>query len=377
MFVDSPALPLLRFLLEANGADPAQKFHEGDNLHEYNRCMWELRDGKVPSSQTKTLAMAGMHYPTTILTNFRDPPVRIPAEVDAEMSAGRGAAAATPVEEPVQVTQYLHQSLGLKDISQGQTEGAPAPSHAYVLPYYDTNIGHWMKQYGSMNLMQSYEMQSLLRPGDVVVDAGANLGCYTMGFAEKVGLRGAVLSFEPFRWMFQLLTANVALNGLQNVWTIPAGLSDVTRVTESQPPQLRFFSSPGGVKIHNQTEGLKEQDVYQLYDMDMPKEKVTELRLDDLLFPQQPFVGWPVPEVNDVRLIKIDVEGMEKEVIRGAQQVVMNYRPIIWTENVDYFQSENTAFLELVDSMGYSCAKAQNAPNDLICTDRFGRGHQI
>ena len=38
-----------------------------------------------------------------------------------------------------------------------------------------------------MNPLQSYEMQSLLQPGDVVIDAGANLGGYTVPFAERVG----------------------------------------------------------------------------------------------------------------------------------------------------------------------------------------------
>ena len=43
-------------------------------------------------------------------------------------------------------------------------------------------------QMGTMNTMQNYQMQLVLRPGDVVVDAGANLGCYTIPFAERVGL---------------------------------------------------------------------------------------------------------------------------------------------------------------------------------------------
>ena len=60
--------------------------------------------------------------------------------------------------------------------------------HAFVLPFYDTNIGHWMKQHGSMNPLQSYEMQSILQPGDTVIDVRANLGCYTLPFAERVGL---------------------------------------------------------------------------------------------------------------------------------------------------------------------------------------------
>merc|ERR1712048_21255 len=86
-----------------------------------------------------------------------------------------------------------------------------------------------------------------------------------------------------------------------------------------------------------------------------------------------------VPDVADVRLIKIDVEGMEKEVIAGARLVVQRFKPIIWTENVAYFSSngQDTSFLQLMDDLEYTCAQAQNAPNDVVCTDRQGRGHQI
>jgi FkbM family methyltransferase len=334
--------------------------------------MWELR-----GPRTKTHAMAGVHYPTFLMTNFRHPPVRIPPEVEREMQAGRRMDPVAPLDrtaQRIQVTEHLHQSLGLRNLDP-QVDG-PSP-HAYVLPYYDTNIGHWMKQYASMNVLQSYEMQSLLRPGDVVVDAGANLGSYTIGFAEKVGMSGAVLAFEPFRWLHQLLTANIALNGLQNVWTFPAGLSDQTTRVEAYQPQLRFFSSPGGVRIMNQAHGLKEQDLYQLYDMDMPPEAVSLVKLDDIVFGGSNVGIMPTPRVQDVRLIKIDVEGMEKEVVLGAAQVIQTYKPIIWTENVAYYESGDTAFLSIVDQLGYACAKAQNAPNDIVCTDKFGQGHQI
>ncbi|CAK8994979.1 unnamed protein product [Durusdinium trenchii] len=56
-------------------------------------------------------------------------------------------------------------------------------------------------------------MQVLLRPGDVAIDVGANLGCYTVALAEAVGPRGHVIAFEPFRWLHQLVVANVAING--------------------------------------------------------------------------------------------------------------------------------------------------------------------
>jgi hypothetical protein len=56
---------------------------------------------------------------------------------------------------------------------------------------------------------------------------------------------------------------------------------------------------------------------------------------------------------------------------------IFQWKPIIWSENVDYFQSQDTKFLAIMDQLNYACAKAENAPNDLICTDKDGNGHQF
>merc|ERR1719410_2962348 len=118
----------------------------------------------------------------------------------------------------------------------------------------------------------------------------------------------------------------------------------------------------------------------QLYDWDSAPEPITILTLDELLVGRgtsSALLG--VPPVDNIRLIKIDVEGMEKEVIAGARQVVQLFKPIIWTENVAYFSSngQDTSLLQLMAELEYACAQAQNAPNDIVCTDQYGRGHQI
>ena len=63
--------------------------------------------------------------------------------------------------------------------------------------------------------------------------------------------------------------------------------------------------------------------------------------------------------------------------ILGAQRAIQHFKPIIWTENVDYFDKGDTSFLAIMDQLNYACGKAQNAPNDLICTDKSGAGNQV
>lgn len=362
------------FLLEANGADQNQPFHEPENLKRYTDCGLLLRD----TVQPRKVKVLGRHSPTLLITDFWDPQLEIPEEVEQEMLANsrRQPRAPKPVPQTPEVTAQLHGQMGTTSWETGQKRRG---QHAFVLPFFDTNIGHWIKQHGSMNPLQSYEMQSLLQPGDVVVDVGANLGCYTLPLAERVGPHGKVLAFEPFRWMQQLVTANVALNGLTNVWVLPVGLGRETTRFNAQPPQLQFFSSPGGVKLQGQQEGLKQEETLQLYNWDSPPEIVTTVRLDEVVAqsPNVALLGPPI--IDDIRLIKIDVEGMEKEVIEGARATIMRFRPIIWSENVGYFSSngQDISFLQLMADLEYECSKAQNAPNDVVCTDKHGRGHQI
>lgn len=349
------------FLLNANGGDHGSDFHALDNLKAYNDCGQKLRMHVRP----KNVTILGQHWPTMLITHFRDPEVLIPENIELELTGTvqprEQAGGSTLIDE-------LHKQAGTESLKNASA------AHSFLLPFYDTNIGHWIKQYGSMNVMQSYEMQSILRTGDVVIDVGANLGSYTLPFGEKVGRTGAVLAFEPFRWLFQMLTANVALNGLSNVWTLPMALGDRQDTFLARPPQLRFFSSPGGMKVL-QDQDVKIEDAVQLYDWEANPEEVTMATLDSVLQQQS---GVRVPHIQDIRLIKIDVEGMEAEVVRGARLAIRQFSPIIWTENVAYFESNGTdiSFLRLMDEMDYTCGKAQNSPNDLVCMRKSG-GHQI
>lgn len=255
--------------------------------------------------------------------------------------------------------------------------------HHFLVPYFDVNIGNAIKNQGSMNHYQSYHMQMLVREGDKVVDAGANLGCYTVALAQAVGPSGRVFAFEPFRWLHQVLTANVALNGLTNVWPVQAALGRAREILPLVPPQLRFFSSPGGVHVQNQSEqiaGMRQHESFQLYDLlAREPEHVRVVRLDDLLLDAEESQWWGLPApVEDVRLLKVDVEGMEVAVMEGAAALIQAFRPIVWSENTAYFDSggKETTFLRLMVSLGYQCARTEVAPTDMICTDASGRGHQ-
>jgi len=131
----------------------------------------------------------------------------------------------------------------------------------------------------------------LLRESDHFLDVGANIGSYTI-LASEAGAR--VTAVEPIPSTFAHLERNITLNGFTNrVRTCQMGLSDQTST-------LRFTSDLGSVN-HVLVEGE-----------DGPSIEVPVSRLDEL-------VGEDIPV-----LIKIDVEGHERAVLRGAARTLAN-----------------------------------------------------
>jgi len=135
-------------------------------------------------------------------------------------------------------------------------------------------------------------MLTLLRPGDVAYDVGANMGLYTVFFSKQVGPQGRVIAFEPLRANYQRLQGNVALNRLENVRCFQKALGHCNGTAD-----IYASSNIGNFSL------LRRKDAYE-----KPAERVEVITGDDLLAAGT----CPVP-----RVIKIDVEGYEHAVLRG------------------------------------------------------------
>merc|ERR1719188_1840975 len=159
----------------------------------------------------------------------------------------------------------------------------------------------------------------LTRPGDVIVDAGANIGGFALPLAKHVGVDGRVHAFEPFRLLFQCLNANVMLNGLSNVHTYQAGLGNTTESVKRRQPNLNAISNPS--KMHVAAQVASELMVRQ-DPRPRAAEAVQVMRLDDLDFGQQ-----------GPSMIKVDVESMEMPMLQGADRVIRQYRPSLYVED--------------------------------------------
>lgn len=179
-------------------------------------------------------------------------------------------------------------------------------------------------------------LERVLRPGMVVVDAGANEGLFTLFASGIVGSAGSVVACEPSRREFARLCANIRLNRLTNVRALRAGLSD-----SAGEAALRVATSRHAGQ--NTLGDFAHQDVFL-----SRVETVRLARLDRLA---------EALSLRCIDVIKIDVEGAELRVLRGARTVLERDHPLLLLElNDGALRQQGAGAAELVAwlrEMGY------------------------
>lgn len=175
-----------------------------------------------------------------------------------------------------------------------------------------------------------------LRPGDVVVDAGANVGCHACPMAIRVAPHGRVIAIEPVDRLADRLEANCRINGLANV--------DVLRVAVSSASGRRRLVVPP-LDVENQGEASfhrKPRPTSEVIDV-----KTTTI---DLLAAG---IG-----LTSVRLLKTDLEGEDLPALIGARRTLRRFRPIVAFEyHADLWKKAGHTLADagelLTDDLGY------------------------
>ncbi len=168
---------------------------------------------------------------------------------------------------------------------------------------FDNVIGRALSLYGEFAEDENILMGGLVAPGDTVIDAGANVGTVTLFLAQAVGPEGRVYAFEPQLEIFHYLCGNVALSGRKNIVALNAALGAKPGTITVPPMDYGREGNFGAVSLLDMSEG--ETDVRTIDGLDLA----------------------------DCRLIKIDVEGMEPEVLKGAEDTIGRFKPFVYTEN--------------------------------------------
>lgn len=184
----------------------------------------------------------------------------------------------------------------------------------------DQYVGRSIDLYGQFSFSELSFLMMGTEEGHTVIDVGANIGAFTIPLARRAR---KVIAIEPQRLVFQMLCANLALNGIFNVQGLQAAAGNVAGETilvpVLDPTNGHNF---GGLSIEGRTSG----------------ERVKTIALDDL-------------DLDACHMIKIDVEGMERQVIQGASRLIRDHRPALYVENDR--PEKSPALIEAILGMGY------------------------
>ena len=166
-----------------------------------------------------------------------------------------------------------------------------------------SNIIRKKGYYSSNDLMV---MRKLLREGDVFFDIGANVGWHSLYAAQWVGVSGKVFAFEPEDENFKILSANT--NSFSNI----------------TPVQLALGEQQGDFRLVGFWENRGNHMIDFTKDFAAPlSQQVRMTKLDDFL---------SSAGLEQIRFIKIDAQGCEVKILRGAGELIKRSRPFVQAE---------------------------------------------
>lgn len=194
----------------------------------------------------------------------------------------------------------------------------------------DSYIGRSLELFGEYSEAEVDVFRAFIRADDVVIDAGALFGVHTLPLAELCPL-GSVLAFEPQRIPFQMLCANMAINSQFNVDASKSALGEADGISRVRALDPRIDMPWGLTRLESP------------YSSD--GENVRVRTVDGMLLARLDFM-------------KIDVEGSEAPVLRGASETIKRCQPVLYIE----FNENRDAILALLGQLGYSYVIRHIAP---------------
>lgn len=188
----------------------------------------------------------------------------------------------------------------------------------------DRYVTRSLALYGEFSPGEARLFEQLVKPGMTVVEAGANIGAHTVGLARACA-PGPLYAFEPQQRVFQILCANLALNGVANARAYPEACGAADGYVVVPDIDYGIEENFGGVPVALPETGAKGL-----------RARVTAI--DSLQLPA-------------CHVLKIDVEGFEIEVLRGARETIKRCRPVLYVEN-DRAAHQQT-IISLIHELGY------------------------
>jgi FkbM family methyltransferase len=221
---------------------------------------------------------------------------------------------------------------------------------------YDLHLNQWMEYalyFGIKNEDKAW-LYKAIKPGFTIIDVGVNFGETLLNFAMLTGENGSVFGFEPMPYIFEKCKHNLKLNNFKNIVLENYALSDTKEVLAVTDP---LNGNSGGTYV---SKNIAEHN---------QKLTISATTLDEYVIENG---------IGKIDFIKIDVEGYETNVIKGAIETIEKFKPLLWIEicdeNLKRAHSSSTALIKLIKDLGYTIKKSDS---DLLITEENIKDFQL
>jgi FkbM family methyltransferase len=166
--------------------------------------------------------------------------------------------------------------------------------------------------FGKFETETSSAIANLIKDGSTIIDIGANIGAHALPMAKKVAPNGRVYAFEPTDWAFDKLQTNLKLN---------PELEQVLRIEKTFLNEKMGLSSP---TLTHSSWNLDASDKHEVHGGVLQHSaNASNLTLDQWVEQQG---------ISKIDLIKLDVDGYEVKVLKGAIHTLKEFKPKIILE---------------------------------------------
>lgn len=211
----------------------------------------------------------------------------------------------------------------------------------------------WYVYYGISEKSIQYLLKAVNK-GDVVLDIGSNIGNIAMKIADKITVEGSVHAFEPDNYNYSKFCQNLSLNKFENITLNNFGLGNEIK------------------NVYLKTNDVENRGMNSITDNLDEIDKIQEIKIKT--------IDYYVSEnkLNRINVIKIDVEGYELNVLKGANQTIMKFKPTLFIEldNSNLIR-QNQSAIELIKFLEIYNYKIINTTNNtkVSHSDNFDNCH--
>lgn len=190
--------------------------------------------------------------------------------------------------------------------------------------------------------------------GVVAIDCGANVGAFTLRWAKEMTGWGRVIAIEAQERIFYCLAGNIALNNCLNARAVCAAVGAEDGTMLAPVPDYNKHCSFGSISLRNLDPDGTEKIGQTIDYSDAAMTRIATIKLDSLNLPRCDF-------------IKIDVEGMEVDVLDGAAETIARCKPIIM---VEMLKCDKEAVVDRLDRASYKMSPVGQRKMNLLAIHR-------